>query len=150
MFDNRPGPVATRSAYMPAQLLQAKSGAYCQLSPATVERVRSLGLVRRHRGTRAGCNKQRPIHKVTPRSRDLVPQRALRPRVLSADCRTQCAMRSLTSTRALDCKQSSTMNPGAIPVSLSTRSAVPRLNANLIRPRLERHSTQPTKKLSFG
>ena len=48
------------------------------------------------------------------------------------------------------CKQTSTTDPGTIPASLSTRSAVPRSNGNIIRPRLQRHSTQPTRQLRLG
>ena len=66
MFDS----IAFNKAYTRAQLLQTRGGPCCQLSPVTIDSVRSLGLVRRRRGTRAGCNKQRPIHIVARRSRD--------------------------------------------------------------------------------
>lgn len=72
MFESRLEPaIAARAAYTRAELLQAMGGACCQLSPAAIDSVRSLGLQRRRRGTRAGRNYQRPIHIVNiQRSRD--------------------------------------------------------------------------------
>src|SRR5664279_3870549 len=59
-------------AYTREQLLLARvGGVKCRLSPTAVYNIRTLGLRRYARGVRAGCMKQRPIHKVvTVRSRD--------------------------------------------------------------------------------
>ena len=134
MFDDSLKPAITaRTVYSRDQLWQARGGAWSQLSPATISSVRSLGL-RRRRGTRAGCNKQRPIHKVnTRRSRD---------------------------RRRSDCKQTRTTNlidqsagNGAFIITNRLVSA-PRPDSpprsSLLRVHIDRHSNPRGRNLTFG
>src|SRR5664279_1374391 len=134
MFDDSLKPAITaRTVYSRDQLWQARGGAWSQLSPATISSVRSLGL-RRRRGTRAGCNKQRPIHKVnTRRSRD---------------------------RHRSDCKQTRTTNlidqsagNGAFIITDRLVSA-PRPDSpprsSLLRVHIDRHSNPRGRNLTFG
>lgn len=132
MFDSRPAPVPARTAYTRAELLQARGGACCQLSPATFDSVRSLGLVRRRRGTRAGCNKQRPIHKVTRRSRDLHHSKQMRTTRSRSECR-----------RSDDNGASIIVTPLSDPPSCRPRSS-------LLRVHIDRHANPCGRNLMFG
>jgi len=70
--DSWPGTTATRTVYTRDELLLARGRAcWCQLPPTAVNNVHTLGLRRHrtHRGSRAGCNKQRPIRTVDTRRR---------------------------------------------------------------------------------
>jgi hypothetical protein len=70
--DSWPGTTATRTVYTRDELLLARGRAcWCQLSPTAVSNVHTFDLRRHrtHRGSRAGCNKQRPIRTVDTRHR---------------------------------------------------------------------------------
>ena len=149
LHSSRPGvrsTVYTRDELLLARLLACR----CQLPPTAVNNVSTLGL-RRHRGTRAGCNKQRPIRTVDTRhrSRDCQMHRCM------SDCKRKqmCTTLQSADTRPnrhvrLRAKKSVVTNR-----SVSARRPDPtrhRAQSSLLRVHVDRHGNSRGKDLTFA